>query len=277
MIGDVDQIGPATDVWAIGIVAFKLLTGRDFWGAKSSAQLCAMILSDPIVPPSTLEPWLGPAFDAWFLRCVARETQSRFQSAGEAVAHLADALGVRLEPHHASSASFVAASELGPAAVTQSAPPVGPRPASLPPLPLEPPQAKARGMGMFFAIGAAVLVGAGVLVYALAFRTKPADAHVGLVSSATSQVAPSLVASEAASETTPAATVAPVEPVRTATARTADPVAAKPKETATPAKAGAPLTRDQRKRLDSLQRLCDQGTFTPAECQAKRSSITNGP
>jgi hypothetical protein len=38
----------------------------------------------------------------------------------------------------------------------------------------------------------------------------------------------------------------------------------------------ATLTRDQRHRLESLQRLCDQGTFTPAECQAKRAEIERG-
>jgi hypothetical protein len=132
---------------------------------------------------------------------------------------------------------------------------------------------------MFFAIGGAVLVGASVLTYVLAFHSKPADAQVGLVSSATSRVVASLASETAsvASETAPPPVVPTVEPVRTATARTADPVAAKPKETAAAVKSGAPLTRDQRKRLDSLQRLCDQGTFTPAECQAKRSSITNGP
>jgi hypothetical protein len=37
----------------------------------------------------------------------------------------------------------------------------------------------------------------------------------------------------------------------------------------------APLSRDQKHRLESLQRMCDQGTFTPAECQAKRAEISH--
>ena len=282
MIGDVNQIGPATDVWALGIVAFKLLTAHDFWGSRTSAQLCAAILSEPIVAPSTLESWLSPAFDAWFARCAAREAKDRFQSAGEAVAQLANALGVSLEAHHASSASFVAASELGPSVGTQAAPTAAPHVASIPPERSDaPPPPKSRRLGLLLGVGAAALLGAGALVYQLAFRTKPADAHGGLVSSATSLVAPSLGAAEDAAAPGPTTSSIPtapvvvnVEPVRTARA-VSDPLP-KPKEVIA-AKPGAPLTRDQRKRLDSLQRLCDQGTFTPAECQAKRSSITNGP
>ena len=32
-------------------------------------------------------------------------------------------------------------------------------------------------------------------------------------------------------------------------------------------------TRDQRRRMEALQRLCDQGTFTAAECSQKRAAI----
>ena len=34
--------------------------------------------------------------------------------------------------------------------------------------------------------------------------------------------------------------------------------------------------REQRERLDALQRLCDQGTVTAAECAAKRGAILRG-
>lgn len=35
-------------------------------------------------------------------------------------------------------------------------------------------------------------------------------------------------------------------------------------------------TREQQDRLDALQRLCDQGTVTAAECAAKRGAILRG-
>jgi hypothetical protein len=35
-------------------------------------------------------------------------------------------------------------------------------------------------------------------------------------------------------------------------------------------------TRQEQQRLDALQRLCDQGTVTQAECAAKRQAILRG-
>ena len=43
-----------------------------------------------------------------------------------------------------------------------------------------------------------------------------------------------------------------------------------------PAKEDHALSSAQKKRLDALQRLCNQGTYTPAECAAKRQAIIQG-
>ncbi len=292
MIGNVELIGPATDVWAIGIVAYKLLTGLDFWLANTPAQLCAMILSEPIAQPSTRAPMLGPGFDAWFARCVARETSHRFQSAGAAVASLAEALGVRVDRREGSSASFVAGEEAFPDAnlgtqANANAMRASSRPppattqlmthvASVPPPSLDAPPPR-RSRAPLIAIGALVVAGLlSVVIYQLAFRPKAPDAHVGLVSSAASPSAPPLAVSEAPSAT-PSASAAPsTEPPKVAPKASAPDKSAKPKDAPPPAK-GATPTRDQRLRLESLQRMCDQGTFTAAECQAKRLSITSGP
>ncbi|MGH7328641.1 MAG: serine/threonine-protein kinase, partial [Polyangiaceae bacterium] len=95
-LGDIALICPATDVWALGLVAFKLMVGKDFWGEHPTARLCAMILSGPIPTPTQNGSQLGPAFDAWFAKCVARPVDERFRNAGEAIARLAESLGVRL-------------------------------------------------------------------------------------------------------------------------------------------------------------------------------------
>ncbi|HVY49673.1 MAG TPA: serine/threonine-protein kinase, partial [Minicystis sp.] len=112
--GEVDRIGPPSDVWAFGLIAYKLLTARDYWTAQIIAQLYVEILSSPIVPPSARGAAFGPAFDAWFCRCVSREIEGRFASAGEAVQELAAALGIEAPRGSMASIVEVAHSPSGP-------------------------------------------------------------------------------------------------------------------------------------------------------------------
>jgi serine/threonine-protein kinase len=98
------EVTRATDIWAFGLIAFTLLTGRSYWrGAQTEsgrAQTFGEILTLPLAPASerarelgaTAE--LGAAFDDWFFRCVNREPSARHGSAGEAARDLMRALGV---------------------------------------------------------------------------------------------------------------------------------------------------------------------------------------
>jgi serine/threonine protein kinase len=92
--GRVSLVGPATDVWALGLVVNRLLTGRDHFESDTVAELIGKISYDPIKPPSAYGADLGAAYDAWFLKCCNREISNRFRSAGEAVTDLALALGI---------------------------------------------------------------------------------------------------------------------------------------------------------------------------------------
>jgi formylglycine-generating enzyme required for sulfatase activity/tRNA A-37 threonylcarbamoyl transferase component Bud32 len=87
------RICPATDVWALGLIAFYLLTGRSFWieaDGGSLPQLLREIVFEPIPPATERATALGVAsllpegFDAWFARCVDRDVDARFGDAGEA-------------------------------------------------------------------------------------------------------------------------------------------------------------------------------------------------
>jgi serine/threonine protein kinase len=99
------KVGPATDVWAVGLIAFHTLTGRYFWESanvpeekRSLGALFVDIMVNPIVAASRRAAALGveralpEGFDAWFARCVTREVSERFADGAEAMAALSAVL-----------------------------------------------------------------------------------------------------------------------------------------------------------------------------------------
>jgi len=94
ILGQPDKICGQTDVWALGILAHKMLVGAEPWTALSLPQLVAQIAYEPLPVPSTRGSNLGAAFDHWFSRCCAREPKDRYPTASEAISALAQAAGV---------------------------------------------------------------------------------------------------------------------------------------------------------------------------------------
>ncbi len=101
------DIRPATDVWALGLIAFRLLTGRFYWqGANipgtSAVALMREIVFEPLVPASHRARELAAAerlpagFDAWFARCVDRDVRARHPDAAVAWRELSPLLGADL-------------------------------------------------------------------------------------------------------------------------------------------------------------------------------------
>jgi serine/threonine protein kinase len=102
-------ITPATDVWALGLIAFRLLTGVPYWHSANAPDVSAMailreVVFDPMEPASTRARTLGstvelsPAFDAWFAKCVVRDPSERLQNATAALSGLERAFGASLRP-----------------------------------------------------------------------------------------------------------------------------------------------------------------------------------
>jgi serine/threonine protein kinase len=97
-----DAATAATDVWALGLLAFYMLTSRPFWRASllpdNGVAVMREILHDPIPIAWSRAIELGIAdkipagFNEWFAQCVARRPGDRFVSAGAAYAALANAL-----------------------------------------------------------------------------------------------------------------------------------------------------------------------------------------
>jgi serine/threonine-protein kinase len=96
-------ISAATDIYALGMIAFTMLVGKSYWAeeAKDASNVfmfAGAVMAGTKEPASVRARKLGvplpPAFDAWFARATALMPQDRWPSAGMAVAGLADALGV---------------------------------------------------------------------------------------------------------------------------------------------------------------------------------------
>jgi serine/threonine-protein kinase len=88
--GDVDA---RSDLWSLGVVAFRALTGTRPFIGKSLADVIAKICFDPIPAPSEVAPELGTTFDAFFVRAFARDPAWRFQSAEELAQAFDEACG----------------------------------------------------------------------------------------------------------------------------------------------------------------------------------------
>jgi serine/threonine-protein kinase len=73
-----EEVGPATDIYAIGALAFFLLTGREPFPGQSVIEVCSQHLHAPPPSPSALTGQTIPAdLEALILRCLAKRPQER--------------------------------------------------------------------------------------------------------------------------------------------------------------------------------------------------------
>lgn len=100
MRGD-HRIGPATDLYALGHIAFALLAGEAYFATEARKDsshfgLCSKIVRGLPEPATQRAARLGvtlpPAFDAWFAKAVALEVSERFQTPHESIRELSAAL-----------------------------------------------------------------------------------------------------------------------------------------------------------------------------------------
>ena len=89
--GEIEKIGPASDVYSIGVIIYEFLVGRRPFRASSVRELLDKVASEEIVPPSQRSDCryvVPPGLETLVMRCLAKDIEKRFRDGRELVTAL---------------------------------------------------------------------------------------------------------------------------------------------------------------------------------------------
>ncbi len=89
--GELKEIGPACDIYALGVILYELLTGRLPFEGSGLAVVGQILTQNPLLP-SELRPDLDPRLEAICLKAMAKKISDRYASMAALAAALTDFL-----------------------------------------------------------------------------------------------------------------------------------------------------------------------------------------
>ena len=83
-----EPVGPASDLYSLGVILYEMLTGELPYTADNSIAVCMKHVTEPLRPPRELNPAIPEELDALVVKLLAKHPAERYGSAAELLADL---------------------------------------------------------------------------------------------------------------------------------------------------------------------------------------------
>ena len=81
--GNNEKLSARSDIFSLGVILYELITGLSPFDVKNPLDTLVRVIEVDPDPPTTLEPWLSRELEHICLKCLEKDPQNRYGSAGE--------------------------------------------------------------------------------------------------------------------------------------------------------------------------------------------------